>query len=137
MTITKTIEVMAGTPTKTKTIVYFSHEGENVLEGFGNRRMRPVDLYKTYLGDVAEALGLPRTTKFSWSQKAGCGCGCSPGFITREGPRRTVWVTLSVETPKVEPGSEPIAKAITGNLISRVDETGGFAEQVALIKSTM
>lgn len=84
------------------TRVYFGHEGENVLENFGNRACRPRDLYKTYLPDVAEALGLPRTTKFRWSQKAGCSCGCSPGFICNEDSKRDVWVTLSADAPVVD-----------------------------------
>jgi hypothetical protein len=78
-----------------KSRVYFTHKGETILENFGNRIARPQDLYKTYLGDIAEALGLPRQTKFRWSQKAGCGCGCSPGYICNEVSRKDVYVTLT------------------------------------------
>lgn len=33
------------------------------------------------LSKVAIAAGYSADTKFRWSQKAGCSCGCSPGFI--------------------------------------------------------
>ena len=75
-------------------IVYFSHEGENVLENFGNRVARPSDLYKTFLPAVIGAADLPLDTRFVWSQKAGCPCGCSPGFVCRELRGYDVWVSL-------------------------------------------
>lgn len=74
--------------------VYFFHKGESVLEDFGNRVARPQDLYKTYIPDVAEKMGLSRTAKFSWSQKAGCRCGCSPGFTSKKVKGKDVFVTL-------------------------------------------
>lgn len=74
--------------------VYFFHEGENMLQNLCNRNARPSTLYKTWLPDIAEQMGLPRTTKFRWSQKAGCQCGCSPGFICDDAIRKDVFVTL-------------------------------------------
>lgn len=42
-------------------------------------------LRKELLPGVFEVLGLPKealTTEFTkWSSKAGCSCGCSPGFV--------------------------------------------------------
>ncbi len=93
-----------------KARVYFFHEGESILEGFGNRVARPADLYRTYLPQVAEAMGLPRTTKFKWSQKAGCRCGCSPGFICGDAFAKDVFVTLSKEAPKTNDNPEDLIK---------------------------
>jgi hypothetical protein len=107
-----------------KTRIYFFHEGENVLEMFGNRAARPSKLYATYLGDVAEKMGLPRTTKFKWSQKAGCACGCSPGFIADE-IRRDVFVTLS-GTPKIDPEKKDVALARTAQLVGQLAAEGMF-----------
>jgi hypothetical protein len=87
------------------TVVYFFHKGETVLEGFGNRAARPVDVYRPFLKTVAEKLGVPEKS-FRWSRKAGCSCGCSPGFVCREDRGRDVFVTLTADAPKVEAGGE-------------------------------
>lgn len=84
-----------------RTRVYFNHANESIMENLIARRSRPRDLYATYLPEVAEKLGLPRTTKFRWSQKAGCECGCSPGFICVESYGKDVWVRLSADAPQV------------------------------------
>lgn len=55
-------------------------EGESLLENFAYRTQRPSDLYRKFLPEIFEKLGLPADTKARWSQKAGCSCGCSPAF---------------------------------------------------------
>jgi len=69
-----------------KTIVYFWPEGESVLENLANRRNRPYTEYRKLLPEVfkelrSRGINLPDNPKANWSQKAGCSCGCSPGFI--------------------------------------------------------
>lgn len=62
--------------------VYVDLDGESVLENMQNRRERPYNVYKTeVLPTLFRLLGIPAATKLSWSQKAGCSCPCSPGFI--------------------------------------------------------
>lgn len=62
--------------------VYIWPEGENVVENMQNRRERPYNVYKTeVLPMLFRLLGIPSSTKLNWSQKAGCSCPCSPGFI--------------------------------------------------------
>ena len=62
--------------------VYVDLDGESVLENLQNRRDRPYNVYKKeVLPTMLRLLGLPVATKLSWSQKAGCSCPCSPGFI--------------------------------------------------------
>lgn len=99
-----------------KTRVYFSHNDETIYDNLMNRRARPVDVYKTYLRAVSDNLGITaRMAKFRWSQKAGCGCGCSPGFICDEDYGKDVWVTLSPDVPRIE---DSVAQLIEAGMIS-------------------
>jgi len=65
-----------------KTRVYIHPKNESILENIMNRRSRPRDQYKQVLleGLTMIDVDLSRIT-YRWSQKAGCSCGCSPGFI--------------------------------------------------------
>lgn len=67
----------------TKVRIYIDLAGENILENLQKRRSRPVALYRELLGQVREAYNLGQG-KIGWSQKAGCSCGCSPGFIVSD-----------------------------------------------------
>ena len=61
--------------------VYFSHIKEDFLDNMSNRKARPHWEYRTLMPNILKEVGIPRwTTKFRWSQKAGCTCPCSPGF---------------------------------------------------------
>jgi len=42
--------------------------------------------------------------KFSWSRKAGCSCGCSPGWKTRDYGKQSIWLT--VKSPSKEQEKE-------------------------------
>lgn len=67
----------------TKPRIYIWVKGETLLENLHNRHSRPVKFYKTQvLPKLFEELNVnPKTVNARWSQKAGCSCGCSPGFI--------------------------------------------------------
>ena len=86
--------------------VYFSHQGETFFENLAARHSRPVDLYRSFLPQVAKELGLPPTTRFRWSQKAGCQCGCSPGFICSGVRRKDVRVEISTTFPTTSRSEE-------------------------------
>lgn len=64
---------------------------ESIFEDLLNRFDRPWKLYrKELLPPIIEALdelGI-KVSKCSWSQKAGCSCGCSPGFIVAAEDRK-------------------------------------------------
>lgn len=62
--------------------IYFFHN-ENVMENLANRRARSYRDYKKLLPAIYQELGLPENTKVRWSQRAGCSCPCSPGFIVQ------------------------------------------------------
>lgn len=85
-------------PTK----IYIFPEGESIFENLENRRSRPSTTYKKevlplLLEDVKkEGLNLDGK-KISWSQKAGCSCGCSPGFIINRHYGYDVYVTIVEE----------------------------------------
>lgn len=63
--------------------IYFFHSGETIVDNLMNRRSRPSNLYREVLKTIFEQLGMDSKTKVVWSQKAGCRCGCSPGFIVQ------------------------------------------------------
>lgn len=48
-----------------------------------------------------EENGIPLETKIKWSNKAGCGCGCSPGFIISN--RYNIEYFVSVELDEKDP----------------------------------
>jgi len=65
--------------------IYFGIKDESLIDNLYNRRTRPYNEFRKMLPDVLKAAGLDIDPKnFRWSQKAGCGCGCSPGFVDKE-----------------------------------------------------
>lgn len=67
---------------KTKSRIYIYPDGEIILENFTNRRTRPISLYRESAFKALELLKIDSSKlSIKWSRKAGCGCGCSPGFI--------------------------------------------------------
>lgn len=80
--------------------VYVYAEDFNLVEDLENRFRRPHKVYRSFALDALELLGLAEP-KITWSQKAGCSCGCSPGFIVQNGNRALngtrnwdVWVAI-------------------------------------------
>ena len=87
-----TRSVVSG-PRNHRRIAYVWPKGETVMENLQNRRIRPVDAYREAVNEVLQTLakGMPAwqaklvlDKKPRWSQKAGCSCGCSPGFLLSE-----------------------------------------------------
>jgi hypothetical protein len=77
-----------------KSRLYIFHDGETIIENLFERHRRPVDVYKEVLPEIFTRLKMdPR--KARWSQKAGCACGCSPGFILEGEYGRDYFVTVS------------------------------------------
>jgi len=65
--------------------VYFFVDEEDAIENLINRWSRPYNQYRKVLPAVFTKAGYPCLSQFtsSWSQTAGCACGCSPGFIIK------------------------------------------------------
>jgi len=67
---------------RTKSRVYIWPKGESIIENLENRRSRPINVYRQALREGLSNAGVTlENVNYRWSQKAGCGCGCSPGFI--------------------------------------------------------
>ena len=87
-------------------IVFISHDDESIMDNFINRRDRPLDFYrKEIIPTIRKALGLDADIKFSWAQKAGCSCPCSPGYIISGRSQyyrggKDIFVTVSAEAPR-------------------------------------
>lgn len=64
-----------------KAVLFVFPQSENGVENFIYRATRPVKLYRSLLPEIYKKLGIPADTKARWSDKAGCSCPCSPGFI--------------------------------------------------------
>lgn len=62
------------------TRIYVFPKGETLFDNIVNRRNRPTDMYRQI---VMENIPDISNKNIRWSQKAGCDCGCSPGFITK------------------------------------------------------
>lgn len=60
--------------------VYIEHEKESIAENLLTRFSRDVSAYKTQVVPILCQILNLTSRDFSWSQKAGCSCGCSPGF---------------------------------------------------------
>lgn len=81
--------------------LFIETKDESVAENLMARMFGHSAPYKTYRQEV-----LPRVfkklkidpAKVSWSQKAGCSCGCSPGYVLDINPTvagfEAVWVTI-------------------------------------------
>ena len=79
--------------------LYIWLDRESVLDHLTSRWNKPVKEFRKALPTILEALGMDPTTKATWNQKGGCGCGCSPGFILdshsgQYGYGRDIFVTL-------------------------------------------
>lgn len=88
-----------------KVKVFVDPVDETVMENFlGGRFNRPVYLLKNLVADgIAKAaedgtyFRGSEELKFRWSQKAGCQCPCSPGFVTNLTGYDDVFVSYRLE----------------------------------------
>jgi hypothetical protein len=84
-----------------KARIYVSPQGETVLENLmGGRFTRPHQAYKALvLPLIRELYG--QDLKLAWSQRAGCSCPCSPGFvasrpiIVKGGAIEDIWIDVA------------------------------------------
>ncbi len=75
----------------------FAEPVKELLSGF--RWNNPFKDYRKHVLPAAfKMLGLPADTQARWSQKAGCSCGCSPGFIleTKFYPAEHMWAEVEM-----------------------------------------
>lgn len=76
--------------------VYIDFEDETLLENFSRRDAKPSRDFKEFvLDELVRARHIEDETTLSWSRTAGCGCGCSPGFIASSRKGRVIFITIS------------------------------------------
>lgn len=86
-----------------RSMISFWPQGETMMDNLMNRRFRPHKEYSVFLPDIILDLeykhGIVVEGKPKWRQKAGCTCGCSPGFLltVRDSWRYNVNVWCDVE----------------------------------------
>lgn len=76
----------------------------DVVEDLTNRRRRPYQAWKPFVEEALHRLGI-RFDRLAWNQKAGCSCGCSPGFVLVGSTvpyNVDMWVTIKSEAPTVD-----------------------------------
>ena len=87
-----------------KTRIYIFEKGEGILENLMKRHGRPYDAYKKEVIPLVkewlkqnkpDVTDLEAGRRISWNQKAGCSCGCSPGFIVDFFGCKDIYVTIS------------------------------------------
>ena len=69
---------------------------ETILENVENRRNRPYKEWKQFAEKALTAFGVS-FQRVGWSQKAGCSCGCSPGFVAYGNDRPGFDIHVSLE----------------------------------------
>jgi hypothetical protein len=99
-----------------RTAIYVHVDGDefNVWENFVNREARPYEAYKQVMPEVLARLGYGPDVRVKWSQKAGCSCPCSPGFVVVNDPKpgRDVWVTVEAGAPTVDESPDKVARRV-------------------------
>jgi len=105
---------MTYTELEMKPRCYVGVRGEGILSNLENRHRRPVDLYRSYIPAIKAAMHLTpevaAKVKFNWSQRAGCSCGCSPGFIVSNLPTHLhfdMWVTVEATPETIADPTKP------------------------------
>lgn len=67
---------------------------ESIFENLQNRTTRPTEQYRLIaLGALKQAGFDIDSFKLVWSQKAGCSCPCSPGFVIKPNTESAKWDT--------------------------------------------
>jgi hypothetical protein len=89
-----------------KSRMYFWPQGESVMENVFNRRARPYEEFRKLIPLALVEAGVPleeaRNVTARWSQRAGCSCPCSPGFILSGVDGRDFHVTVRMAFPKFQ-----------------------------------
>ena len=73
--------------------LFVNIEDETILENLANRRNRPIAAYRKIAEQALIEAGID-FYQLNWSQKAGCSCPCSPGFIVKGSTRKDIYVTI-------------------------------------------
>lgn len=79
-----------------RSVIYFIINSPTVMKEINEKKGKYYDVFrKEVLPTVFKKAKLPEDTKVIWSDKAGCSCGCSPGFLITGHKGIDIHVTLS------------------------------------------
>lgn len=79
-----------------RSIIYFIINGPTVMQEINEKKGKYYNVFrKEVLPTVFKKAKLPLDTKVIWSDKAGCSCGCSPGFLITGQKGFDIYVRLS------------------------------------------
>jgi Ni,Fe-hydrogenase I small subunit len=82
MKISVSIDECKEEDNKERTIIYIRVRNKVLIDELRSKKDKYYQvLKKKIIPTVLEKSNLPPDTKVIWSRKAGCGCGCSPGFL--------------------------------------------------------
>jgi hypothetical protein len=105
----------------------YSHKGEDKALDKEWRKYNKYELsIQKKIIDQAVSNGMldeSLAKELKWSRKAGCSCGCSPGWTSRDYRRQTIWLTVtspSKEQEKKDRNRESLAKREEETLSSMV-----------------
>jgi hypothetical protein len=74
--------------------VYLFRKRETVWQNLKNRRNRDRSLWRKMTLQIMEKFGYDNV-EMTFSQKAGCQCGCSPGFIVNKKNGKELFITYN------------------------------------------
>jgi len=76
--------------------IFLFPQNETIIENLGKRFARPQNTWKKIGKSVLKEFGYSEDTKVSFSQQAGCKCGCSPGLIVNSIQYKTIYVDYTI-----------------------------------------
>jgi hypothetical protein len=83
---------------RTKMKLYFFPKNQSLIETIMKRYNSPAVLWKKLGSEAMAELGYRiKDNKLSFSQKAGCSCGCSPGLVTTKRTGKSWYITYSAK----------------------------------------
>lgn len=87
-----------------KSRCYVKIVNELLIDNLNNRKNRPATMYGEVLRKAFRVLEIEQDeyVKIRWSQKAGCSCPCSPGFIVDGITGYTMWVDFYANEDDIE-----------------------------------
>lgn len=76
--------------------LFLETKDETLCENLAFRHSRPYKTYKQFVLPTVFAKLKISPAKASWSQKAGCSCGCSPGYLLDIDPQEVGYEAIYV-----------------------------------------
>ena len=113
--------------------IYVWLASETVGESLAGRFQRDKRTYRAFAKAVLAELGIA-DAKFHWSQKAGCSCGCSPGFVLMSTDRLTEEGSTTAADLHITLNREVLAEAMTPAGAVRLADAIGTDEAIKMIE---